>query len=117
MPMFNITKIDETNFFTDPAKDNIKTYWTVYLFDPAEAVYCAELTASYWLEAVGYDIEPIDHDIDPYISDDLHNDLSSDLSYSSHYRHIRAVPDSKEFGEFETMEDAREYYQANPLYC
>lgn len=117
MPTFNITKIDETQYFNDPAKDNIKRYFTVYLFDPAEAHYCCELTPSHWLEAVGYDIEPVDPDLDPWISDDLHHDLTSDLSYSSHYRHIRAVPDSKEFGEFEDLEEAREHYQANPLYC
>ncbi|WP_299315984.1 hypothetical protein [uncultured Halomonas sp.] len=117
MPYYNITKIDETSALTDPTSLNIARYWTVYLFDPAEAHYCCELTASYWLEAVGYDIEPVDQDIDPWIDDDTYGDLIADLSYSSHYRHIKAVPDSQPFGEFETLEDAREYYQANPWYC
>lgn len=116
MTLFNITKVDETHALTDPASLNIARYWTIYLFNPAEATYCAELTASYWLEAVGYDIEPVDSDLDPWIDDDLHDDLMSDLSYSSHYRHIRATPDSQPFGEFETLEDAVEHYHANPWY-
>ena len=104
-----LVKIEETDFLSDSAKAECGRYWTIYLYDADEGTYCCEITPSYWLEAVFFETENT-------IDDDLHGDIQMGLFDSSHYRHCwdaKRLPTQTVTTEFESFEEAREYFQGN----
>lgn len=108
MATFRYVFIDETKYLTEDAKKLTGTFWTIYIFNSEVGTHCCELHPSYWMEAVGIDTEN-------KIADDLHTELSSYLHESDHYRHVcPALNEAPILGEFEDMDEAREYANANP---
>ena len=54
-------------------------------------------------------------DTENKVEDDLHTELSSYLHESDHYRHVcPALKEAPILGEFEDMDEAREYASGNP---
>lgn len=108
MATFRYVFIDETKYLTDDAKKLTGTFWTPYIFNSEVGTHCCELHPSYWMEAVGIDTEN-------KVEDDLHTELSSYLHESDHYRHVcHALKEAPILGEFEDMDEAREYASGNP---
>jgi hypothetical protein len=107
---FYVAKIDETQFISDEALPEIGTYYGYYLYTEDESTNCCELVPSFWLEACGFETEHYDEDIEEELRRYLHE--------SSHYRHCKdANKLSKEFfGDFDSLEDALDHFQANPRY-
>ncbi len=108
---FYVTRIDETEHLSDEAHKAVGNYTGYYLYTDEEVHHCCELTPSSWLEACGFDTDKYDEDI--------YKELLRDLPESSHYRHwfspVREM-ESQFFGDFDTLEEAVEYFQANPRY-
>lgn len=106
---FEYIWIDQTDYLTDCAKQQIGRYYELFIFTPEEQTYCCELTPSHWLEAVGFETTN-------EISEELWCELNSYLWDSCHYMHCSNVSrfNPKHLGEFEDLEEAREYAQGNP---
>lgn len=106
-----VTRINETEYLSEEAEAAVGNYYGYYLYTPGEITNCCEITPSYWLEAAGFDTDRYDEDV--------YSKLLSDLPESSHYRHWfspeRAM-ESEFFGDFDTLEEAVNYFQANPRY-
>ncbi len=106
---FEYIWIDETWALTEEAKAQVGQYLGFYIFTPEEPTYCCEIRPSYWMEAVGFETQHA-------ASDELWGELYSYLYDSSHYRHCSGVDkfNPKFLGDFEDLDEAREYVNSNP---
>lgn len=108
-------RLNETIYFF-PAKEDkpyIKAFYSVYAFAPETCVHLCELTPSYELRYLYSYIEGTEK-----MTDDMRDYLDEKYCHQDIddiYRHCRVVDklNTKECGEFETMEDAVEYLQGN----
>ena len=107
---FYVTKMDETQYLSDEAYKVVGNYTGYYLYTTDEVIHCGELTPSYLLEACGFETERYDESIE--------ENLYQYLPDSSHYRHCKDVEhlESQFFGEFDSLDEAIEAFQANPRY-
>jgi hypothetical protein len=88
----------------------------IYIYDDDERTFCCEMTPSFWLEFIM--TVPENHIEDEDERAQLHEDiLDAEIrgGDASHYRHCRCVEklNPTALGEFETMDDAREYAHGN----
>lgn len=112
-PEPHVVWIDETQHLSDSARDACGRLFTGYVYDATEATHCCELTPSYWLEAVSFETQN-------ELPDALYEELQYSLYDSAHYRHCSGVArlDPQPLcGDFDDMEEAREYVQGNPPGC
>lgn len=125
----NVIAMDETQYYNIAEEDrpHIKQILGVYLYQPDVRTFCCELTPSYWLEPLYTTIIFADHVYGEGPDDVADNDLMDELDnkYAHepmegcyvHCRVIKARPfaplEHIEGGEFESEEEAREYYQGN----
>lgn len=108
MTTFRYVFIDETKYLTEDTKKLTGTFWTLYIFNSDVVTHCCELHPSYWMEAVGIDTKN-------KVEGDLRTELGRYLHESGHYRHVcHALEEAPILGEFENMNEAREYASANP---
>lgn len=109
---FEYIWIDQTYYLTDSAKLEAGRYRELFIFTPEEETNCCELTPSYWLEAAGFETTNT-------ISEELWGELYCSLSDSNHYRHCVSVRslNPKLLGNFEDLDEAREYALGNPPCC
>jgi len=59
-PKFMAVRLDETQHWSDEIKSQVKAIYAHYLFDENQVTHCCEVTPSYWLRWVGFDIETED---------------------------------------------------------
>jgi hypothetical protein len=122
MSKFRYVKFDETIHFSDQIKSKIgqgSKIFAIYAFDSEEKINYCELTFSYWLEFIGFQICFVND-----ISDELKGDVESDvrdayaLDDSSKYMHCHVIDNlSKDIptnNELETMNDVMEQFHTNP---
>jgi hypothetical protein len=97
----------------------IKQIVNTYVYNQNEYTYCCEMTPSHWLEPV-YTSIVVNDDTPDDIREDLY-DKYGNTSYEGCYMHVSAVKAHVEknpkmhdvYGEAESIDDAREYYQGN----
>lgn len=94
----------------------IKHVFEVMAFDPEVRTFCCELTPSFEMHHVYYDIE-FAADVPEDVIDSCYEDLFSSETEAVSYYHCRVIDqkDTKQVGEFESLEDGREYLQGNYL--
>ncbi len=116
--MYRVVKIDESQYITD--EDLLRRaggkIYSVYIYNDGEATHLCEFTPSYWLHEV--DVVPEqwpDYNDDDRLYDDLLDCRNDEYGIYVHCHQVDKLK-SAELGEFESMEDAVEYYQGNPLY-
>lgn len=129
----NLIALDETEYYNIAEEDrpHIKKILGVYMYQPDVRTHCCELTPSYWLEPLYTTIVFADHvygegpddSIEALlILQDLIDSLDNKYAHEPmegcyvHCRVIQARPFNSEHiegGEFESEEEAREYYQGN----
>lgn len=116
--MFKYVKINETQYWN---KDLLAKFGegtkvvSTYAYDDNERTFCCELTPSFWLEYLGNDIVP-GRDLSEEEYEEVHT-LMLENHDDGHYRHCSAVSSLSPkdvIGDFETLDDVREYYQGNP---
>lgn len=56
-PKFVVVRLNETQHWSDDIKAQVKAIYAHYLFDENSHTHCCEITPSYWLRWVGFDIE------------------------------------------------------------
>ena len=116
MSQFKIVKINETPMWAESMQKRAGKLTGVYIYDDGEQTHCCELTPSFWLEFIQTEPEnyPEDDQERERLLDDI-NDAEIRGGDSSHYRHCSAVEKLSPtvLGEFEDMEEAREYACAN----
>ena len=107
--------MDDTQHFNIPAEDVpfIKQVLCVYVYDPEEATHCCELTPSRWLETC-YTTVVTSEDCPEDVRERLWEDYSTVYSDSC-YMHCSDADrlESTEPREFDSLEDAREYFCGN----
>lgn len=112
----NAVSIDETKYYTINNGDRrfIKEIRTVYIYDVEARVAVCEATLSYYLENL-YTYIIYDNDPSEAIRDELHEKycLEEGQDFYMHCYRVLKLPQRKECGEFETMEEAREHLQGN----
>jgi hypothetical protein len=115
----NVTAIalDETRHYTIAEADKplIKAIKSVYIYNRDERVHCCELTPSYWLEYLYTFIEWTDYPDDDYKREEIQSrycDEPTDGCYM-HCSAVKRMTETKDCGEYETFEEAREHLQGN----
>jgi hypothetical protein len=108
---FYVTKIDETHYLSDEARSKVGTHVCYYLYTTDEVTHCCELTPSYLLEACGFETERYDE-----ITEENLYQLMPDYSHYRHCKDVENYLESHHFGDFDSLEEAVEYFQANPRY-
>ena len=92
-PKFVAIRMDETRHWTDDIKSRVKVIYSHYLFDEHQCTHCCEITPSYWLMWVGFDIEMEDPEAE--IPDDLYEAIESayqsNALENSGYHHCRVI--------------------------
>ncbi len=107
-----VLRIDETEYWTElPA--GVPQVFGVYLYAADQVTHCCEITPSYALWDVGWDVPMMLGDESAEWLDE--HRASPDVQYM----HVRLVERmvSEPFGDYETMDDAVEDYCANPVFC
>jgi hypothetical protein len=113
-----IVSLDETQYYSIAEEDKpfIEKIIQIYLFDRNERTYCCELTPSYYLDPVYADVYVKEGTPDD-IRDALYEKYCFEPSEGSYYHcgAIEGIPADRkyQFGEVETMDEAREDAQAN----
>lgn len=110
---FKVVRIDETDMWSEEIQKRASKLTGVYIYNNDEQTYCCELTPSFWLEFIH--TEPKNYPEDEQDREQLLDELETTDSDISHYRHVRDVErlNPKIFGDFENMDEAREYAQSN----
>lgn len=104
-----LVALRETEFFPQAITDQTGELYCVYLYTPETATFCCEITPS-------YDLEPLYYVSEHRASDALNEQLMDAIGDPCyvHCRTIKAKPDTmKTHDEFESLEEAREYWQGN----
>jgi len=113
--MFKYYRKDVTGFWKLPA--GVKSIRFVYIFQDNEVVHCAELTPSYWCELAGFEFDMCDDcefSQEQYEQADEYIRLGMN-SEDGEYVHCRDLVDARVVpGDHETMDEACEYFNANP---
>ena len=121
---FYAVRLDESYAVCDPtllARCGGKL-WTVYVYDAGEVTHLCEFTPSYWLEEIENipeqwpDMEQdFGHALD-CLTSDLLECASDEYGIYVHCHEIDRLPVEQRvpLGEFESMDEAREYYQGSP---
>lgn len=122
MSKFKYVKFDETRFFNPDVTDLLgpeSKIWVVYAFDSEEQTHCCELTPSYWLEYIGFEIvydESVSQENRDYAEELVRNWYN--LDDNSAYYHCcgidKIAKDIPTKNDLETMDDVREQFHANP---
>ncbi len=120
-PQFRLVAIDETKSYDLPPGDSrwITQILQTYVYDQHEYTYLCELTPSHYLEPVYTSIV-----FAPDTPDDVREELQKlyeCCAYEGTYLHVSYVrfyveqhPNRHDvYGEAESMDEAREYYQGN----
>ncbi len=109
--------IDETSLFNIDEEDKplIESINATYFFDSEKRVYICDLSPSNELHLLDYFIVMNDCD-----DEEKRDELTEKYCYGEHedmtYMYCRSVDlikDKKDCGEFDSMDDAREYLQSN----
>lgn len=120
-PNFCLVALDETRHYNlgDDAK-HIKQILNTYVYDQHEYTYCCEITPSHYLEPV-YTAIVFADDISDDLRDELQDRYGYEQSSEGFYMHVRSVRSyvakhtdrHHVYGEAESLDDAREFYQGN----
>lgn len=133
-PKFVVVRLNETGYFSDEIQKQVKSIHAHYLFDENSHTYCCELTPSYDLRWVGFDIE--EKDSCEKISQDLHETVADAYhrEINDMYWHCRDIdkiekenkkvfmqgsdldPWSKGYGDENILNEVIAAYQADPLF-
>jgi hypothetical protein len=115
--LVNVVDVNETYNYNIHKEDSIfiKEVHTVYAYNPLEYTYCCELTPSHRLI---YLYDYIIYRGESEATEDVRNDLDEKYCMQGGediYMHVSRVKNltTKECGEFDDMEAAREYLCAN----
>lgn len=116
MSQFKVVKIDETPMWAEVMRKRAGKLTGVYIYDDGEQTNCVEVTPSFWLEFIQTEPEnyPEDDEERERLFDDI-MEAEARAGDSSHYRHCSAVEKLSPtvLGDFEDMDEAREYAHAN----
>lgn len=118
MPEFKAVKINETTHWNEKFRETygITKMLGVYVFDPNECTHCCELTPSYEFNFIHTQVDwskELNEEEKEEMEDQI---LESDCQTESIiYMHCSSINRMKtiEIGEFDTIEDAVEYFQGN----
>jgi len=136
-PKFVAIRLDETEHWSDEIKARVKAIYAHYLFDERQVTYCCEVTPSFWLRWVGFDIET--EDPQEEISTDLYDEISDGFHAvgldNSGYYHCRVIdkiegefrkkvfmegsdldPWSEGYGYDNVFDEVHDAWNANPLF-
>ena len=135
-PRFVAVRFDETQYWTDDVKSRVKSIHGHYLFDENLVTHCCEITPSYWLRFVGFDLEMEDPDTD--IPDELYDIVHGGYHNgddNDSYRHCRDIdrieegknkkifmegddlePWAEGYGYEKVFDEVIEAWNANPLW-
>lgn len=112
----NAVSINDTKYFNFKEEDKsfIKEIRSVYMYNPESSTHCAEITPSHYLEYL-YTYLICDIDTPDNVQDELDERYCHENGEDiyMHCADVRKLPNIKECGEFETMEEAREYLCGN----
>ena len=132
-PRFVAVRINETKHWSDDIKAQVKAIHAHYVFDENTVTHCCEITPSYWLRWVGFDIETEDPHAE--ISEELHDAVAEGFhsAENSGYYHCRTIdkiadddkkvfmegsdldPWSEGYGYDNAFDEVVDAYHANPV--
>lgn len=88
-PDFWLLKFDETEFWSDAVKAQVKRVWGIYLVDASMHTYCCESIPSYWLRHVETYTEHYLETLDK-VKEEIDNLIAQDDGgdSNSYYKHV-----------------------------
>lgn len=112
----NAIAVNDTQFCTIAEEDRpyVKAVLTVYFYTPEERTHCCEITPSYDLRYL-YTTLDLDLDTPEEKREELYEKWCTEPGEDTymHCSRVEKMSDLKECGDFDDMDEAREYLQGN----